>query len=258
MTRAGEQPAKPRSWSHAQSYEGLSPAALVHRARLRQVSAIVRELPLPPEGRLVDLGCSDGFVVTHLREAHVLPDAWQISGYDRNRRLVAVANSRHLAGARFAGIDLNDGSTRVEEPGDLVICLETLEHVGSYRDALQVIHHALAPGGRLVLSMPNEVGVIGLGKLVGRPILRRRPYEGFFPDHRAVYRYALDVSLHKDLERHRQPPRAGWAPHLGFDHRAVLRHIGRTYLDPGLWTLERVRRSALGANHFLVVQRTAA
>ena len=29
-----------RSWSHAQSYRGLSPAVLVHRARLRQVAAL--------------------------------------------------------------------------------------------------------------------------------------------------------------------------------------------------------------------------
>lgn len=258
MVSADGSRAATRSWSHAQSYRGLSPAVLVHRARLRQVAALVHGLPLPDEGRLVDLGCSDGFVVAHLREAGVLPDRWQVQGYDRNRRLVRAAAARGLADARFREIDLNDRSARVDEPGDLVICLETLEHVGSYRDALAVIHHAMAPGGRLLLSMPNEVGVIGFGKLIGRPVLRRHPYQGFFPDRRAMYRYAVDVTLHKDLEQHRQPPRAGWAPHLGFDHRAVLRHIERTYLEPGSWVLEQAHRSALGANHFLVVRRTDA
>lgn len=247
-----------RSWSHAQSYQGLSPAALVHRARLRQVAALVGGLPLPASGRVVDLGCSDGFVVAHLRETGVLPDGWQIRGYDRNRRLVRAAAGRRLTDARFREIDLNNAAARVDEPGDLVICLETLEHVGSYRNALTVIHHALAPGGRLLLSMPNEVGVIGFGKLIGRPVLRRRPYQGFFPDRRAMYRYAVDVTLHRDLEKHRQPPRAGWAPHLGFDHRAVLRYIERTFVEPGPWVLERVHRSALGANHFLVARRTDA
>ena len=249
--------ARARSWSHAQSYRGASPAALVHRARLRQVRSIVRGLQLAPEGRVVDLGCSDGFVVTQLRRSQVLPEGWRISGFDRNQRLVAQAASRHLPGARFTGIDLNDPSARVAEPGDLVICLETLEHVGDYRSALEVIHHAIAPGGRLVLSMPNEVGVIGLGKFLGRPLLRRRPYQGFFPDRRAVRRYLLDLCSGRDLERYRRPPRPGWAPHLGFDHRAVRRHVQERYLDTGRWTLERVHRSAFGANHFLVVRRGA-
>ena len=158
-----------------------SPAALVHRARLRQVRSIVRGLQLRGGGRVVDLGCSDGFVVTQLRRSQVLPERMaEYSGFDRNQRLVAQAASGASRAPASPGSTSTIRRPGSRSPGELVICLETLEHVGTAR-RLEVIHHAIAPGGRLVLSMPNEVGVIGLGKFLGRPLLRRRPYQGFFP-----------------------------------------------------------------------------
>lgn len=136
-----------------------------------------------------------------------------------------------------------------------MICLETLEHVGSYRHALRVIHNSVRPGGWIVLSVPNEVGLIGLVKFLARPLLRRHPYGDFFTGVKEVMDYTVTVATRGDLERFRTPPRPGWGPHLGFDHRRMAHHIQCTYVDTGLWKLEDQQRSALGANLFLVARR---
>ena len=43
------------------------------------------------------------------------------------------ARRRRLANVSFRWIDLNNAAARAVQPGNLVICLETLEHVGNTR-----------------------------------------------------------------------------------------------------------------------------
>ena len=244
-----------RRLRHSESYVGLLPAAWVHRARLARLRALLKQLNLPNQGVLLDLGCSDGFIIDKLRADGVLPTGWEAVGFDARRRHVREARQRHLSRTRFKRLDLNDPAATVGRAGDVVICLETLEHVGDYRAALQVLHNALRPGGHLILSMPNEVGAVGLVKLFGRLLYRRRPYRGFFSGRKQVFRYVAAVGKSLDLESFRHPPRGGWGPHRGFDPRAVAGYVGQRFVAPGLWAVERVDRSAFGANRFLVIRR---
>lgn len=243
-------------WTHARSYVGLSPANFVHRARLAHLHDLLRQLDLPATGLLVDLGCSDGFVIWHLRHAGDLPSSWEAAGYELDPRLVKAARRRQVPGATFRRIDLNDAQAHVVRPGDVVLCLETLEHVGDYRSALHVIHESVKPGGWIVLSLPVEVGPVGLAKLVARPLMRRQPYDDFFTGPRDVLAYATSVAAGRDVEHFRTPPRALWRPHLGFDHRRVCEHVREEYVDPGRWRVEVQERAALGAAVFLVARRT--
>jgi SAM-dependent methyltransferase len=242
--------------THASSYTSFSPASLVHQARLRQLRRQLRRLDLPTRGLLVDLGCSDGFVLSQLRAGGDIPPGWRLHGYDRRVRWLKAARRRGVPKSRFRRLDLNDEAARVVEQGDLVMCLETLEHVGDYRSALQVIHYAIRPGGRLILSMPVEVGPVGLVKLFGRPLARRRPYADFFSSPGQRLPYVAAVATFGDIGRYRSPARLAWGPHLGFDHRSVTSHIRHRYVETGLWTIEGVEHSAFGANVFLLVRRT--
>ena len=200
------------AWTHARSYVGLSPTNFVHRARLARLSSLLRRLDLGQRGLIIDLGCSDGLILAELQRSGDLPTMWCAAGYDSVPRLLRAARRRYLPNTRFRRIDLNDAEAQVASPGDVVICLETLEHVGDYRSALQVIHSAMRPGGWLILSMPNEVGLVGLVKFLARPLLRRNAYATFFADVRQVLRYTIAVATHGELEPFRNPPRRRMGP----------------------------------------------
>ncbi len=159
-------------------------------------------------------------------------------GFDHSEALVDLARARGLPGAEFRVADVC-APPPDDERFDLVTCLETLEHVADWRAALEHLAARLAPGGVLVLTLPNELGVPGLVKLAARPLVRRRPYDDFF---RAVspLRYAVRVARCGDIECFREPGRPGYGPHLGFDWRAVVAHLEREYVSSG--RLEPVER----------------
>ena len=88
-------------WTHARSYVGLSPANFVHRARLDRLRELLRRLNLPQRGLLVDLGCSDGFVISELRRNGDLSSLWCAAGYEVDRRLLRAARRRNLANVKL-------------------------------------------------------------------------------------------------------------------------------------------------------------
>jgi len=203
---------------HERSYRGLSPGALVHRTRLREIVRLLRSLPLEDTGRLGDFGCSNGFILAELRARHVPPMRWEFWGFDHAAPYVEAARRRGIPGASFAEFDLDVEDAALPHTFDLVLCLETLEHTGNYRVGLHNLARATRPGGHLVLSVPNELGAHGLIKFFGRKLLRKNVYEGFFrggPE--GPYVRALMTGA--DLEAFRDPPRHGWGEHLGFDLR---------------------------------------
>src|SRR4051794_4347762 len=115
-------------WTHARSYAGLAPPSYVHRARLARLRSLLQRLDLPERGLIIDLGCSDGYVLSEIQRTGDLPRAWALAGYDCKPRLLKAARRRTLAGARFQRLNLNDATASVVVPADVVICLETLEH----------------------------------------------------------------------------------------------------------------------------------
>lgn len=243
--------------NHGATYAGLSPAALLHRRRLERVSGVVTNATSAPGNLLVDFGCSDGYVLATLLQADCIPDSWSVAGYDHSGELIARARDRGLERAEFGEIDLNDEHTQVDRPADVATCLEVLEHVGDWRAALKVLHQSTAPGGRIVISMPNEVGLVGLGKLLVRPLVRRRPYRNFFSS-RSRTRYVADLVTFRSIGRYRTPRQDGWGTHLGFDFREVLRTIERDYEATGLWTPgHRTNRLSPLQIHTWTKQRTA-
>jgi SAM-dependent methyltransferase len=230
---------------------------MVHRARLARVRKALVALDLPAEGLLIDFGCSDGYVIDHL--SAISPFAgWRFMGYDRFGHFVRAARLRGTEGACFAVLDLNDPTAAPSECGDVVLCLETLEHVGRYDHALEVLRHAVRPGGYLVLTMPNETGFVGLAKFVARPIARRDPYRGFFGGRTDALRYAARLLRGGAIADFREPPRPGWGPHLGFDHRRVSAHIQSHLVEPACWTQTSAEWTRLHMGRVYVFRATTS
>jgi SAM-dependent methyltransferase len=128
------------SWPPEDSYGRLK--------RLRFVDETIAALR---PRRILDVGCGSGTQLTRpLAEA--FPEI-EILAVDDDARSVAWARAqRPPANLRF------DAPDAVEGAFDLVIASEVLEHVVAPDRFLAGLRGRLAPGGRLVLTVPNGYG----------------------------------------------------------------------------------------------------
>jgi len=118
---------------------------------------------IPAPGRLLDVGCSRGYLLEAARER-----GWQVAGVEINRRSVEVARSRGLE------VHCGDIATAPFPPEtfDLVTAFDVIEHVPSPGGFLATVRQLLRPRGLLVLTTPNISGLVPRCTywLVGRTI----------------------------------------------------------------------------------------
>lgn len=161
-----------------------------------------------PDQSILDFGGGDGFMVHQLHKQE--PKASYVS-YDPDKRQVASAREM------LALTDAISADTVPEQQFDTVCCLETLEHVPDavVPAVLQQIKDCLKPGGRLVVSVPIEIGLAAMGKQLVRAITGQREKRA------TLWRIILSI-LYMPPEAMRTQDDPG---HAGFDYRKVKREM---------------------------------
>jgi 2-polyprenyl-3-methyl-5-hydroxy-6-metoxy-1,4-benzoquinol methylase len=116
---------------------------LTFRRRLRLMAKFQ-----PDRGRLLDVGCSIGTLMSVAREM-----GWEVEGLEPNPKAANLA--------RKQGFPVREGfftEERVRElPGgyQCVVLSDVIEHVSDPVEALRLARELLGPGGFLLLSTPN-------------------------------------------------------------------------------------------------------
>ena len=107
--------------------------------------------------RVLEAGCGTGELARELvrRGAHV-------AAIDLSPR--AVAEAREISGAycqvaSVTDLPYPDGSF------DLVVCVETLQHVQDWTGGLAELVRVTRAGGRLIVTIPNYLSLVGLYRL---------------------------------------------------------------------------------------------
>jgi SAM-dependent methyltransferase len=193
-------------WSHA--LYGSSIASLFHQYRLRTCLKICRSLP---GSAVLEIGCHDLLFYQLLNRRFE-----RYAGIDREPYLASCASGR----ARLPGnVSVRQGVAEAlpyeHEAFDLVLCFETIEHVTDEAKAVREIERVLAPGGRLVLSMPIEYGLLLPLKVLTRRLLR------------GTREYRLDELVEASVRC--RPARIARDQHKGYDYRRtieMLRSLG--------------------------------
>jgi SAM-dependent methyltransferase len=104
---------------------------------------------LPDKAQILDVGCGAGFHLSVLREFG--KQTWTLEGVDPNARAVEIG--------RCSGLHLQQGTLDTvklsPDTYDLVLLIQTIEHVTEPPALLQQIRSLLRPGGRLVVVTDN-------------------------------------------------------------------------------------------------------
>jgi len=147
-------------WTEQKQRETLETGVCrnLHRVRLAyilaQIGAVRGRVGRPL--RMLDVGCGDGVIARRLRER--FPD-------DRIEALDADPVRLDRARAACRGIEFRRGDACAmpysDGTFDVVLCHHVVEHIDDDRGVLRECHRVLATGGRLILGIPHEGGVIG-------------------------------------------------------------------------------------------------
>lgn len=173
---------------------GLAGAIAVERHRAPIYATILDRFPPPPNGACLDVGCGAGHFA-RLAAAR----GWRAAGVD------PVAPSDAPAGVRFVRSGFPESDGQQWFPGrdgsfHLVTFLNTLNFMRDPLVSLREAHRLLAPGGTVVVRVPNEAFHRALGRL-GTVVRRVSParaesiLRGTISHPRSFTRTALEIVL---------------------------------------------------------------
>ena len=239
---------------HAKSYKGIGLDKFIHKSRLKKIVNMLKNLKLAREGVWADFGCSDGFIFSCLREKLEPFNYWKLYGFDHDDRLLDLAKKRNLLNSNFIKFNLNKVSRKYQTFFDLVTCFETIEHTGNYKNAFENIYFSCKYNGYILISVPNEIGLPGIAKFIGRKVLRKNAYENFFKGSSALS-YLAALIKGEDIEKFRDKNSEGWGPHLGFNYKNVEKYLFAEYIKREKCRLIKKDVSFLGFNILYVLKK---
>lgn len=118
-----------------------------HHAR----TEIVPYLPAAP-ARILELGCAAGATIAHLKNLY--PGLWA-AGVELDEAAAKEART-HLDTVWQGTVEDTPWDSAIPKASlDAVLCLDILEHLVDPWAAVKRLSPLLAPGGRLIISIPN-------------------------------------------------------------------------------------------------------
>ncbi len=212
---------------HEKTYKKKNLVSLIHKSRLNVIRKVFKKYIPISEITWVDFGCSNGFIPEEIVRTNEFNFA-KIVGYDHVEGLLDLARAKKIPNAEFKYFDMNE-VCNVEEQFDLVTCFETLEHVGNLENAFVNLFSHLDGKGIIIITVPNETGLIGLIKFLGRLAVRRNPYRDFFAN-QSYFKYMKCLLRNDFIDGFRKPHQPGYGPHLGFDYRKFEDYIKENFI----------------------------
>jgi len=134
-------------------------------------------------GRILDVGCGSGSLWPFVADR-----------FDRYCGIDAVRYDGFPAEGEFHCVDLDQSPWPIQAgSGDVVVAIETIEHLENPWAFVRGLVSVAAPGGWIVVTTPNQLSVLSLATLVAK-----RRYSAFQDAHYPAHRTAL---LESDLLR---------------------------------------------------------
>ena len=133
-------------WSQPERHVAANQATVVRRMRYLRGT-------LPPRGRILEVGCSSGFMLYPLAEA-----GHECVGVEPSGVFAGYVRSKKIA--CFDTLDEMRADSRYRDGFDLVMHFFVLEHVADPVSFLRAQLALLRPGGKLVFEIPNAADAL--------------------------------------------------------------------------------------------------
>ena len=111
----------------------------------------IEPLLAPYAERALEIGCGTGQTMRWLLETHRTKRAWGLELFEPAAQLSRKHFEEVLVGDAEVAIKTSFEGMKF----DLILCLDVLEHMVDPWQFVQALENRLAPGGRLVVSLPN-------------------------------------------------------------------------------------------------------
>lgn len=144
-----------RDWASRPEERGLSSAGY-WQSKVRDTTL---RLCASRQGRLLEIGCGEGLLLSELGSRPSAPEVWGIDSSEEQLLLAQKSFARkklrrdHLVAGDARHLPFEDASF------DTVICVNFFICLASRQDAQRVLNEAarvLAPGGRLIVEIRNK------------------------------------------------------------------------------------------------------
>lgn len=124
-------------------------------------AVILRRLGEGRGRRALDVGAADGFLAELLTR-----QGWQVTALERDPAQAAKARGRCH---EVIVADLDEAAPRLVGSFDAIVYGDVLEHLSDPLPVLVALNRSLAPGGRVIVSVPNVAHLwVRLSLLLGR------------------------------------------------------------------------------------------
>jgi 2-polyprenyl-3-methyl-5-hydroxy-6-metoxy-1,4-benzoquinol methylase len=193
-----------------QTYRSPNPLSRFAHASRFGLSSTIASGYLPPKGTLLDYGAGDGHFLKELHRTRSDAALFGLEPYMEN----FADDDAAYTGYRSA----QDAETRRY---DVITCFEVLEHLDEKETDffLGFVERALAPGGRLVVSVPIMYGPVLVPKALNAKYVKKSDWSySIFEMVRAV--------LLMDVPR---DPGGLYLNHKGYDWRKTRTRLGANF-----------------------------
>lgn len=226
-----------------------------YRGRRAVLEAVLDDLALPPGLRILDAGCGSG------RNMLALAARGAVTGVELAPESLRIAGARQLGpvlpGSLEEPLPFADGAF------DLAVALDVLEHVRDDAAALGELARVVAPGGRLLVTVPQYDWLWGEHDVLShhhrrytRPLLlARAAAAGFSPERVTAFNSALlpAVAVARFVQRGRR--RAQPASDLGRTPQGPVNGFLERVIRAEAALIRRGRNLPVGVSLLAVLRR---
>ncbi|HET9624036.1 MAG TPA: methyltransferase domain-containing protein [Kofleriaceae bacterium] len=215
----------------------------MRKLRLARTAAVDRRayiLDACRGARVLHLGCVDhpflaerlaAGTLLHAAIAEVASELWGVDLDAAGLETLRAANFTHL---HAADIEHLANDARFDVRFDVIVAGEIVEHLTSPGAFLRQVPRLLAPGGKLLVTVPSAQSIrLAANALRGVEVVHP-DHKAYFSPHTLTALLAANALTVVDLKPYWAPPRHAPALHAAYDHVLYCARLLSPWLGEGL------------------------